>query len=152
MKLYSYFRSSASYRVRIALALKGISYDYAGVHLLRGGGQQLSALYRELNPDALVPTLEEDTNLLTQPLAIIEYLEEQYPKPPLLPSSAVDRAYVRSVALQIACELHPINHLRVLQYLQKRFGMKEKPVFTETGFPRRPAYTDVLKRSYPRQR
>jgi maleylacetoacetate isomerase len=126
MKLYGYFRSSASYRVRIALALKGISYDYAAVHLVRGGGQQLSSLYREINPDALVPSLEDGPALLTQSLAIIEYLDEQYPEPPLLPSTPIDRAYVRSVALQLACEIHPINNLRVLQYLKKQLGITDE--------------------------
>jgi maleylacetoacetate isomerase len=126
MKLYSYFRSSASYRVRIALALKGISYDYAAVHLLREGGQQLSSLYREISPDALVPSLEDGPEVLTQSLAIIEYLEERYPAPPLLPSAPADRAYVRSVALQVACEIHPINNLRVLQYLQKQLAISDE--------------------------
>lgn len=125
MKLYSYFRSSASFRVRIALALKGLPYDYVPIHLVRGGGEQLSASYRQINPDALVPALEDGSNLLTQSLAIIEYLDETHPEPPLLPASAVDRAYVRSVALQVASEIHPVNNLRVLQYLKKRFGLSE---------------------------
>ncbi|MBN3761977.1 maleylacetoacetate isomerase [Burkholderia sp. Ac-20365] len=126
MKLYSYFRSSASYRVRIALALKGLPYEYAAVHLLKGGGQQLSSVYRELNPDGLVPALEDGTQVLTQSLAIIEYLDELYPAPPLLPSAPADRAYVRSVALQVACEIHPINNLRVLQYLKKRLSISDE--------------------------
>jgi maleylacetoacetate isomerase len=126
MKLYSYFRSSASYRVRIALALKGVSYDYAAVHLLRGGGQQLSLLNRELNADGLVPTLETGHNLLTQSLAIIEYLEEEIPEPRLLPKSPLDRAHVRSVALQIACEIHPLNNFRVLQYLKDKIGVSDE--------------------------
>ncbi|MFM0616348.1 maleylacetoacetate isomerase [Paraburkholderia nemoris] len=126
MKLYSYFRSSASYRVRIALALKGLPYEYAAVHLLKGGGQQLSPVYRELNPDGLVPTLEDGPQVLTQSLAIIEYLNEMYPEPPLLPAAPADRAYVRSVALQVACEIHPIANLRVLQYLKRRFGISDE--------------------------
>ncbi|TCG08682.1 maleylacetoacetate isomerase [Paraburkholderia steynii] len=126
MKLYSYFRSSASYRVRIALALKGLPYEYAAVHLLKGGGQQLSSVYRELNPDALVPALEDGSQVLTQSLAIIEYLDELYPVPPLLPSTPADRAYVRSVALQVACEIHPVNILRVLQYLKKRLSISDE--------------------------
>jgi maleylacetoacetate isomerase len=126
MRLYSYFRSSASYRVRIALALKGMSYEYAAVHLLKGGGQQLSSVYRSLNPDSLVPTLENGPHVLTQSLAIVEYLNELYPEPPLLPSDPADRAYVRSVALQVACEIHPVNNLRVLQYLKKQLGVSDE--------------------------
>ncbi|AUT76239.1 maleylacetoacetate isomerase [Paraburkholderia hospita] len=125
MKLYSYFRSSASYRVRIALALKGLPYEYAAVHLLKGGGQQLASVYRELNPDGLVPTLEDGPQVLTQSLAIIEYLDELYPHPPLLPSAPADRAFVRSVALQVACEIHPVNNLRVIQYLKKRLSISD---------------------------
>jgi maleylacetoacetate isomerase len=126
MKLYSYFRSSASYRVRIALALKGLPYEYAAVHLLRGGGQQLASVYRELNPDGLVPTLEDGPQVLSQSLAIIEYLDELYPDPPVLPSAPADRAYVRSVALQVACEIHPVNNLRVIQYLKKRLSISDE--------------------------
>jgi maleylacetoacetate isomerase len=126
MKLYSYFRSSASYRVRIALALKGIPYEYAAVHLIRGGGEQLSAAYRAVNPDALVPTLEDGVDLLTQSLAIIEYLDEQYPNPPLLPSASIDRAFSRSIAFQVASEIHPVNNLRVLQYLKKHFQISDE--------------------------
>lgn len=126
MRLYSYFRSSASYRVRIALALKGLPFEYAAVHLLKGGGQQLSSVYRSLNPDSLVPTLEDGPHVLTQSLAIIEYLDELHPEPPLLPRDPADRAFVRSVALQVACEIHPVNNLRVLQYLKKSFGISEE--------------------------
>ena len=122
MKLYSYFRSSAAYRVRIALNLKNLPYDYAPVHLLRDGGEQLKPAYRRLNPDAILPTLVDGDNVLTQSLAIIEYLEETHPEPPLLPKSPVDRAYVRSVALQVACEIHPVNNLRVLKYLKHAIG------------------------------
>jgi maleylpyruvate isomerase len=122
MKLYSYFRSSAAYRVRIALNLKNLPYDYAPVHLLRDGGEQLKPAYRRLNPDAILPTLVDGDNVLTQSLAIIEYLEETHPEPPLLPKSPVDRAYVRSVALQVACEIHPVNNLRVLKYLKHTVG------------------------------
>ncbi|SAL00145.1 maleylacetoacetate isomerase [Caballeronia calidae] len=125
MKLYSYFRSSASYRVRIALALKGLPYEYAAVHLLRGGGQQHSEVYRDVNPEGLVPTLEDGAHTLTQSLAILEYLEELHPSPALLPSEAIDRAYVRSVAFQLACDVHPINNLRVLQYLSQTIGITD---------------------------
>ncbi|WJF89963.1 maleylacetoacetate isomerase [Paraburkholderia bonniea] len=126
MKLYSYFRSSASYRVRIALNLKNLPYDYMPVHMLRDGGEQFQAEYRKLNPDAVVPTLVDDGDVLQQSLAIIEYLDETHPLPPLLPASPSDRAYVRSVALQIACEIHPLNNLRVLKYLKKTLGLSEE--------------------------
>jgi maleylpyruvate isomerase len=118
MKLYSYFRSSAAYRVRIALNLKGLAYEYAPVHLLRDGGQQLKPDYRELNPDGIVPTFIDGDDVLTQSLAIIEYLEETHPEPTLLPGTPLDRAFIRSVALQIACEIHPVDNLRVLKYLK----------------------------------
>jgi maleylacetoacetate isomerase len=126
MKLYSYFRSSASFRVRIALALKGIGYDYAAVHLLQGGGQQFAAGFKALNPAALVPVLDDDGIVLTQSLAIIEYLDETRPQPPLLPAAAADRARVRAIALAIACEIHPLNNLRVLGYLNKTLGIAEE--------------------------
>ena len=126
MKLYSYFRSSASYRVRIALNLKGLTYDYVPVHLLKDGGQQLARSFRALNPDALVPVLEDEGTVLTQSLAIIEYLEETRREPPLLPPEAAERAYVRSIALAIACEIHPLNNLRVLRYLVKTLGVTEE--------------------------
>jgi maleylacetoacetate isomerase len=129
MKLYSYFRSSASYRVRIALNLKALSYEVVPVHLTRHGGEQLTTEYRQLNPDALVPTLLDDSadsQVLTQSLAIIEYLDETYPQPPLLPKNAIDRAYVRGVALSIACEIHPLNNLRVLRYLTRDLKVSEE--------------------------
>ncbi|WP_199541748.1 maleylacetoacetate isomerase [Paraburkholderia kururiensis] len=125
MQLYSYFRSSASYRVRIALNLKGLPYDYVPIHLLRGGGEQFSSAYRKLNHDAIVPTLVDDGHALQQSLAIVEYLEETHPTPPLLPATAVDRAHVRSIALQIACEIHPLNNLRVLKYLKHTVGVTD---------------------------
>lgn len=125
MQLYSYFRSSASYRVRIALNLKGLPYDYVPIHLLRGGGEQFSSEYRKLNHDAIVPTLVDDGHALQQSLAIVEYLEETHPTPPLLPATAVDRAHVRSIALQIACEIHPLNNLRVLKYLKHTVGVTD---------------------------
>ncbi|WP_454732434.1 MULTISPECIES: maleylacetoacetate isomerase [Cupriavidus] len=126
MKLYSYFRSSASYRVRIALNLKGLPYDYAPVHLLRDGGQQLLPAYRALNPDALVPTLVDDDHVLMQSVAMVEYLDETHPEPLLLPGSALDRAYIRAVALEVACEIHPLNNLRVLKYLKHTLGVTEE--------------------------
>lgn len=125
LKLYTYFRSSAAYRVRIALNLKGLGYEHAPVHLLRGGGEQLQDAYRALNPSALVPALEDDGAVLTQSLAIIEYLEEKYPQVPLLPAAPLARARVRSLALDVACEIHPINNLRVLKYLTGTLGVDE---------------------------
>ena len=126
MKLHSYFRSSASYRVRIALNLKGLSYDLVPVHLLKNGGEQFSDNFRVLNPDALVPVLENNGVALTQSLAIIEYLEETYPSPKLLSTTSIDRAWQRSVALMIACDIHPINNLRILQYLTNVLGVSEE--------------------------
>lgn len=121
MKLYGYFRSSASYRVRIALNLKGLDYEQVAIHLVKNGGEQLTPVYRALNPDGLVPALQDELDgesaTLTQSMAIIEYLDEVYPEVALLPSGALDRAHVRSLALSIACEIHPVNNLRVLKYL-----------------------------------
>lgn len=117
MKLHTYFRSSAAYRVRIALGLKGLQYEALPVHLVRGGGEQRRPEYLALNPAGLVPTLEEGDLALTQSLAIIEYLEETRPLPPLLPATPGERARVRAIAQLIACDIHPLNNLRVLQYL-----------------------------------
>ncbi len=125
MKLYSYFRSSAAYRVRIALNLKGLPYDYAPIHLLRDGGQQLSAEYRAINADGIVPSLALDDDVLTQSIAIIEYLDETHPEPPLLPGTALDRAYIRAIALQVACEIHPLNNTRVLKYLSSELKLDD---------------------------
>lgn len=129
MKLYSYFRSSASYRVRIALNLKGLPYAVVPVHLLRNGGEQFSPEYRNLNPDALVPALVDEVDgkesALAQSLAIIEYLDETHPSPPLLPHDPLDRAYVRGIALSIACDIHPLNNLRVLRYLVRNLKVSE---------------------------
>jgi maleylacetoacetate isomerase len=126
MKLYNYFRSSSSYRVRIALNLKGLAYEYLPVHLSRGGGEQFTAEYRALNPQALVPVLQDGATSLTQSLAIIEYLDETHPQPPLLPSTPAERARVRALAQIIACEIHPLNNLRVLGYLTKKLGVSEE--------------------------
>jgi maleylpyruvate isomerase len=126
MRLYNYFRSSASFRVRIALGLKGLDYEYAAVHLTRGGGQQFAPAFRALNADALIPVLDDDGHVLTQSLAIIEYLDETHPQPPLLPATPVERAYVRACALTIACEIHPLNNLRVLRYLVHELGASEE--------------------------
>lgn len=123
MKLYTYFRSSAAYRVRIALNLKGLPYDSIPVHLLRSGGEQLLAPYRGIHPGALVPALDDDGAILTQSLAIIEYLDELHPAVPLLPGDALARARVRALAQTIACDTHPLGNLRVVKYLQQQFGI-----------------------------
>ena len=123
MKLYSYFRSSAAYRVRIALNLKGLAYDTVPVHLTRGGGEQFAPGYRKLNPQALVPALQDGGRLFTQSLAIIEYLDEVHPQNPLLPKDPAARARVRALALAIACDLHPLNNTRVLNYLTGPMGL-----------------------------
>jgi maleylpyruvate isomerase len=125
MKLYTFFRSSASYRVRIALNLKALNCEQVPLHLRRGGGEQFSATYKAINPQALVPALEDAGRILTQSLAIMEYLEERYPKPPLLPADPADRALVRSMALIIACEVHPIQNLRVLVYLKSNLKQSD---------------------------
>lgn len=128
MKLYTFFRSSASYRVRIALNLKGLTYEQVPIHLRRGGGEQLSAAYKAINPQALVPALEDGGRILTQSLAIIEYLEETHPNPPLLPPDPADKALVRGMALLIACEIHPIQNLRVLQYVKRQYNQTDEQV------------------------
>jgi maleylacetoacetate isomerase len=125
MKLYTYFRSSAAYRVRSALNLKGLAYDSVPVHLARSGGEQHQPEYRLINPAGLVPALEDGGEVLTQSLAILEYLEEAHPEPPLLPGDAMQRARIRALALAIACDIHPVNNLRVLQYLTREFGADE---------------------------
>ncbi len=121
LQLYSYFRSSAAYRLRIALHLKGLAFETVPVHLLKGGGEQLQSAYRAINPAALVPALQIDADndgtTLTQSLAIMEYLDETHPQPPLLPADALGRARVRALALTVACDIHPLNNLRVLTYL-----------------------------------
>ena len=123
MKLYSYFRSSASFRVRIALALKGLSYDYVSVHL--GSGQQFQDDFTAVSADALIPVLEIEGLRLTQSMAIIEYLDEQYPQPALLPSDAAGKWRVRALSQSIACEIHPLNNLRILKYLTGTLKLDE---------------------------
>ena len=117
MKLYNYFRSTSSYRVRIACNLKGLSYEYIPVHLNRNGGEQFAADFSSLNPQQLVPLLIDGTSLISQSLAIIEYLDECYPDAALLPAASIDRVRVRHLSQYIACEMHPLNNLRVLKYL-----------------------------------
>ena len=124
MKLYNYFRSSAAYRARIALHLKGLPFEYAPVHLVRG--EQHAEPYRALNRQELVPTLADGDTVVTQSLAIIEYLNERHPEPPLLPATPAERARVRAIALAIACDIHPLNNLRVLRYLKGTHGASEE--------------------------
>jgi maleylacetoacetate isomerase len=123
--LYGYWRSSAAWRVRIALNLKGLAWQSHPVHLVRGGGEQHAPAFRALNPQGLVPALEIDGRVLTQSLAIIEYLDETRPAPPLLPADAPGRARVRSLAQLVAADIHPLNNLRVLQWLEQRGGLDE---------------------------
>lgn len=123
LRLYSYYRSSAAYRVRIALQLKGLDWNYVPVNLLKG--EQHSGGYRAVNPQALVPAIEVDGHALTQSLAIIEWLEERYPNPPLLPPEPLLRARVRALAYQVAMDIHPLNNLRVVNYLKEQMNLDE---------------------------
>jgi maleylacetoacetate isomerase len=123
MKLYSFFRSSASFRVRIALQLKGVSAETVPINLRKS--EQDEAAYRKLNPQSLVPALQDDGHFITQSLAILEYLEETHPQPPLLPKAPAERGRVRSLALAVACEIHPLNNSRVLNYLKDKLGADE---------------------------
>jgi maleylacetoacetate isomerase/maleylpyruvate isomerase len=125
MKLYNYFRSSASFRVRIALELKGLAYEYLPVHLVKGEHKQEK--YAAVSASGLVPTLEtDDGQLLSQSMAIIEYLDETHPQPPLLPADTLGRARVRALAQLVACEIHPLNNLRVLKYLTRELKLDEQ--------------------------
>lgn len=139
MKLYTYFRSSAAYRVRIGLNLKGLAWEAVPVHLTRDGGEQKKPAFLALNPQGLVPALEDAGAVLTQSLAILEYLEETHPEPALLPADPLLRARVRAFALGIACDIHPLNNLRVLNYLKGPLGHTEEEVavwyrhWVETG-------------------
>jgi maleylacetoacetate isomerase len=122
-RLYTYFRSSAAFRVRIALHYKNLPFESIPVHLLRGGGEQHAAAFAERHPARLIPVLEDGALALTQSLAIIEYLEETHPTPALLPPDAAARATVRALALSIACDIHPLNNTRVMRYLKDSLGI-----------------------------
>ncbi|PCI50473.1 MAG: maleylacetoacetate isomerase [Moraxellaceae bacterium] len=130
LTLYDYFRSSASYRVRIALNLKGVAYEKSQVHLVNNGGEQNSQRYRRINPQGLVPSIEEaghnEPFILHQSLAIIEYLDEKYPTPNLMPEDLQAKSLVRSFAYKICCDIHPLNNLRVLNYLENDLGIEEE--------------------------
>jgi maleylacetoacetate isomerase len=129
VKVYTYFRSSAAYRLRIALNLKGLSGDMVSVHLQKEGGQHRKPEYRAINPQMRVPALKLDSGeVLTQSLAIIEYLDEIDPQPPLLPRDPVERAKVRALALAIACDIHPLNNLAPLRYLKNELGQEQSKI------------------------
>jgi len=129
VKLFTYWRSTAAYRVRIALQLKGLEVEHGPIHLVRGGGEQHTDAYRRINPAGSVPALVlDDGTAITQSLAIIAYLDETVPEPPLLPGSAVERALIRSAAELIACDIHPINNLRVGRYLREGLGHDQDAV------------------------
>ncbi len=141
MKLYTYAASSAAYRVRIALNLKSVKPEASPVHLLRDGGDQLKAPYATLNPERLVPAIEtDDDGVLTQSLAIISYLDAVHPKPPLMPAAPFERAQCLSMALAVACDIHPVNNLRVRRYLKNTLGQDDEAVnawvrhWIEVGF------------------
>ena len=126
LQLHNFFRSGTSHRLRIALNLKGLDYEYIAVHL--GKEAHLSAAYKTLNPQGLVPTLVDGEQVLTQTPAIIEWLEERHPTPPLLPSSPEDRARVRALAALVGCDIHPLNNRRILEYLRKPLGCDDAAV------------------------
>jgi maleylacetoacetate isomerase len=126
MKLYTYYRSTAAFRVRIALNLKGVQYDSVPMHLRKGAHKTPEFLAQ--NPQGLIPALEDDGTVIAQSLAIIEYLEEKYPDPPLLPKAPADRAHVRAMALNVVADMHPLNNLRVLSFLRSELGQDEKAV------------------------
>ncbi|MET0550264.1 MAG: maleylacetoacetate isomerase [Xanthomonas sp.] len=125
LQLYTYWRSSAAYRVRIGLELKRLAYQTLPVHLVRDGGQQHSPEYARLNPQELVPTLCHDGQPIRQSLAILEYLDERWPEPPLLPDASIDRARVRGLAQLIACDIHPLNNLRVSQFFESAWNVPQ---------------------------
>jgi len=126
MRHYGFFRSSASYRLRIGTNLKGLAVDYVPVHLSKGGGEQFAPAFAKLNPQNLVPVLEDQGRILTQSLAILEYLDETHPEPPILPRDPAGRARVRALAQIVACDIHPIDNLRVLNYLKGELKASEE--------------------------
>jgi maleylpyruvate isomerase len=153
MKLYGFFRSGTSHRLRIALNLKGLAYQQVAVDLRRE--QHLTDAYKAINPQQLVPTLGVEESLMTQSPAIIEWLEERYPEPPLLPSDADDRAHVRALAAVVGCDIHPVNNRRILEALRDRFGADEAAVndwcgtWIGAGFDAFQALVNARSRSGP---
>ena len=123
--LYSYWRSSAAYRVRIGLNLKGLPYEIMAVHLVRDGGEQHTDAFREANPQKRVPVLQHGQRMLRQSMSILEYVDEMWPERPLLPATARDRQRVRALSQVIACDIHPLNNLRVLQYFENEWGVPQ---------------------------
>jgi maleylpyruvate isomerase len=128
IRFHGYFRSSSSYRCRIAFNLKGVDYDFVPVHLLNDGGQQKKPEYKALNPQMLVPTLEAGDLTIGQSMAMLEWLDEKYPEPAFLPDNADDRARVRAFSQIIACDIHPLQNLRVLAYLRENYGEDQEGV------------------------
>jgi len=155
MKLYDYYRSTACYRVRIALNIKNIAYEKISVHLVNQGGEQHSPEYRLINPQGLVPSLEINGQIIRQSLAIIGYLNETFPEPALLPENPLDKAVIRSLALTIACDMHPLNNLRVLNRLKEQFQANEIQIqewyhhWLKTGFDAFETSLRTIKRSEP---
>lgn len=153
MILYDYFRSTACYRVRIALHLKNIPYETVEVHLINNGGEQNSPEYHQVNPQKLVPCLDINGQMLSQSIAIIDYLDEIYPDIPLLPKAPLDRAKLRSLALIVACDMHPLNNLRVINRLKQQFQANEEQVrewyhhWLKSGFDAFEEQLQVLNRS-----
>jgi maleylacetoacetate isomerase len=155
MKLYDYYRSTACYRVRIALNIKNIHYEKIPVHLIDNGGEQHSIEYHQVNAQELVPSLEANGQIINQSLAIIDYLEEIFPEIPLLPHIILDKIQVRSLALLVACDIHPLNNLRVLERLKKQFKADETDIrewyhhWLKIGFDAFEEKLQVLKRTKP---
>jgi maleylpyruvate isomerase len=146
MKLYGYWRSSAAYRVRIALNLKAIECELIPVHLVRNGGEQHSAEYVNINPTHLVPTLVDGETILNQSLAIIDYLDAKFPVAPLYPDKLSDKAHVQALALDIACEIHPVNNLRVQQYLVKELECDESAKLAWSHYWMGNGFTSIEKK------
>jgi maleylacetoacetate isomerase len=155
MKLYDYFRSTACYRVRIALNVKNIHFEKIPIHLVNHGGEQHSVEYHKINPQELVPSIETNGQIISQSLAIIEYLEEIYSEVPLLPHTILDKAHARALALIVACDMHPLNNLRVLNQLKDQFNATESQVtqwyhrWLKAGFDAFEEQLHALKRNKP---
>lgn len=155
MILYDYFRSTACYRVRIVLNLKNIAYEKKEIHLVNNGGEQNHAEFKKINPQGLVPSLNINGHIINQSLAIIEYLDEAFPEVPLLPKDAFTKATLRSLALIVACDMHPLNNLRVLNRLREQFNANEEQVldwyhhWLKTGFDAFEEQLKNLQRSQP---